>query len=84
MRYDLENLTDKELLEEFADRYLAYEESQSKTLMWKLDHGYSDDSSLDYEHSEEYQNLMMEEDEKFCLLRECVRFVKKDNTLLQC
>ena len=78
---DLGTLTDKELLEEFADRVLAYEDAKTKTFVWKLENNFSEE---DCDFNEEYADLKIDEDEKFCLVRECVRFVKKDNTLLQC
>lgn len=78
---DLGTLTDRELLEEFADRVLAYEEAKAKTFVWKLEHDIFGD---EYECNPDYQDLKMDEDEKFCLVRECVRFVKNDETLLWC
>lgn len=78
---DLGTLTDKELLEEFADRVLAYEDAKTKTFVWKLENNFSEE---DCDFNEEYADLKIDEDEKFCLVRECVRFVKNDETLLLC
>lgn len=83
---DLVTLTDKELLAEFADRYLAYEESATKMFMFRHNLGLSEENCENSEGEvfEEWENLRMEHDEDFCLLREITRFVKKDDSLLAC
>ena len=48
---DLETLTDKQLLEEFADRVMAYEESTSALNRWKKENNYSEDDDFYYEAS---------------------------------
>lgn len=77
---DLATLTSEQLLQEFADRFLAHEESGTKLFMWQTENNYSPED----EYNEEYAELKMEHDEDWVRCRECVRFIKKDDTLLQC
>ena len=91
---DLATLTKDELLEVFADRYLAYEESQAKLHEWEREYAWDEDSEfnaclasateLEQERLMEHNNLVIKNDENFCLVRECVRFIKKDDSLLEC
>ena len=74
---DLENLTDKQLLEEFADRVMAYEESTNVLNRWKEENDYSDEDEFD----SEFADLKMDNDEDFCRVREVIRFIKKDDTI---
>lgn len=91
---DLATLTKDELLEVFADRYLAYEESQLNLHEWERENAWDDDSEfnaclasateLEHKRLGEHNTLLIKNDENFCLVRECVRFIKKDDTLLEC
>ena len=77
---DLETLTDKQLLEEFADRVMAYEESTSALNRWKKENHYSEDDDFNYE----FDDLKIDNDEDFCRVREVIRFIKKDETIWEC
>ena len=77
---DLATLTPEQLLQEFADRFLAYNESSTKLFLWQTENNYSPEE----EFNEEYADLKMECDEDWVRCRECVRFIKKDDELLWC
>lgn len=77
---DLETLTDKQLLEEFADRVMAYEESTNALNRWKDENDYSEDDEFNYE----FADLKIDNDEDFCRVREVIRFIKKDETIWEC
>ena len=91
---DLATLTKDELLEVFANRYLAYEESQLRLHEWEKENAWNEDSEfnaclasateLEHKRLDEHNSLVIENDENFCLVRECVRFIKKDDSLLAC
>jgi hypothetical protein len=81
---DLETLTDKELLNELADRILAYEESGLEMWKWRNERGYSEEDCEESSEWQEWDDLKTEHDDDWCRIRECVRFIKGDETLMQC
>jgi hypothetical protein len=91
---DLDRMTDRRLLEEFADRVLAYENSQTALHEWERENAWAEDSEFnaclasatDREHEllMKHNSLVLENDENFCRVRECVRLIKKDDSLLEC
>jgi len=83
---DIETLTEKELLNEFADRFLAYEESALKMWEFRNGLGYSEEDCecAEPEVADRWDELKTEHDDDFCRCREVVRFVKGDKTLLEC
>ena len=91
---DLGTLTERELLEVFADRVLAYEETNSELHSWEKEYDWNDAYEADCEDEgaseSDKQNLATHEklkwanDENFCLVRECIRFIKGDNEILAC
>lgn len=70
---DLSTLTDRELLQELADRLIAEQKSREAQFVSELDNGGDADAELTMAH-----------DEDWCRVRECVRFIKGDDTIWEC
>jgi len=81
---DLATLTDKELLQELADRLIAYDKSGTEMFMWRMERGYSEEDCEESSEWQEWDDLKTEHDEDWCRVRECVRFIKKDDSLWEC
>lgn len=81
---DLADLTDKELLQELADRLIAHEESGNRMFMWRTERGYSEEDCEESSEWQEWEDLKTDHDEDWCRVRECVRFIKKDDTIWEC
>ena len=81
---DLSTLTDKELLQELADRLIAHEKSGTEMFMWRKERGYSEEDCEESSEWQEWDDLKAEHDDDWCRVRECVRFIKKDDTLWEC
>lgn len=75
---DCEKLTDKELLNEFANRVIAYNRLKDEELNIIEDHPNRD--VWDDEMKNEYRNLIIEIDDAWVRVRECIRIIKKDES----
>ena len=81
---DLEKLTDKELLNELADRLLAEQKSKERMWEWRNKRGYSEEDCEASSEWQEWDDLKTDNDEDWCRVRECVRFIKKDDSIWEC
>jgi len=81
---DLATLTDKELLDELANRLIAYDKSGTEMFMWRTERGYSEEDCEESSEWQEWDDLKTEHDDDWCRIRECVRFIKGDDTLMAC
>lgn len=83
---DLASLTDSELLQEFADRAIAYQASTERLDEFKREHDCTcgDDCGGECGAFAKYQDLVIDNDDNFCRLREVVRFVKQDDEIWMC
>ena len=79
---NIEEMDDKTLLNEFADRFLVYDNLKDDEMRFLEDHPNRDMWELDTIN--EYHNLIIEIDNTFRRVREIIRFIKKDNNLLAC
>ena len=73
----LEEMTDRQLLEELVERLLKHQSCYDR--MDELD-----GLASDVRQGEEWENLMFECDNQWCRVREIVRFVKGDDSLWTC
>jgi len=72
----------KHLLNQIVGRFIAYDKSRDKFIAYlQLELG---KAGVDYEHLPVWERLHMDQDEKFCRVREICRIVKKDPDLLWC
>ena len=72
----------KHLLNQLVGRFIAYDKSRDKFIAYlQLELG---KAGVDYEHLPAWERLHMDQDEKFCRVREICRIVKKDPDLLWC
>lgn len=86
---DFDELSDRGLLVEFADRFVAYEETGADLAAFELEHNYiegefEDRHGYNSRLVKKHEKLKMYHDEWFCLCREIVRHVKGDRDLLWC
>ena len=72
----------KHLLNKLVGRFIAYDKSRDKFIAYlQLELG---KTGVDYENLPAWERLHMDQDEKFCRVREICRIVKKDPNLLWC
>lgn len=79
---DCEKLTDKELLEEFANRVIVYDGLKDDELNFLGEH--PDQAFWTDEQDEEYEDLKIEIDNAWVRVRECIRVIKKDKEFWAC
>lgn len=74
---DLENLSDKELLEELANSVMEYEESIAKLIDWEAVTDYDEQAEYSWERNELVENKI----QCFNHLKQVLQFVKKDSAI---
>lgn len=79
---DCEEMTEGQLLRELARRFIRYDKARDRYVDFL--HKELDKAGVDYEDMQRWEKLHMDQDEKFCCMREAVRVALKDPTLLWC
>ncbi len=73
---DFNDMSDRELLDELADRIVKYEKKITKYI-WYLRVQLSK-TGVDYDSLKGYEKVLIGMDEAHCVVREMLRFVKDD------
>ena len=73
---DFNEMCDRELLEELANRVVKYEKKVGKYIWWMRVH--LSKAGVDYEYLKGYDKAFLGMDEEHCRVREMLRFVKND------
>ena len=79
---DCDNMTDSQLLRVLVDRFIQYDKARDKFIAFLTSELAK--SGVAAESLPKWDKLHMDQDEKFCLVREICRIVKKDPNLLWC
>jgi len=70
------------LLNQLVDRFVSYDKSRDKFICFLCSELAK--AGIDYESSKKWDRLHMDQDEKFCRVRDICRIVKKDPELMWC
>ena len=82
MTKDCSEMTDSQLLRELVDRFIRYDKARDKFINFLCSELAK--SGVNPEGLKRWDRLHMDQDEKFCQVREICRIVKKDPYLLWC
>lgn len=82
MTKDCSEMTDGQLLRELVDRFIRYDKARDKFINFLCSELVK--SGVNPEGLKRWDRLHMDQDEKFCQVREICRIVKKDPYLLWC
>ena len=82
MTKDCSEMTDVQLLRELVDRFIRYDKARDKFINFLCSELAK--SGVNPEGLKRWDRLHMDQDEKFCQVREICRVVKKDPYLLWC
>ena len=82
MTKDCSEMTDGQLLRELVDRFIRYDKARDKFINFLCSELAK--SGVNPEGLKRWDRLHMDQDEKFCQVREICRIVKKDPNLLWC
>lgn len=74
--------TNRRLLNELVRRFISYDKARDRYVEFLQKE--LDKAGVNYETLPRWERLHMDQDEKFCLVRETCRVVKNDRDLLWC
>ena len=79
---DCEKMTDGRLMRELVSRFISYDKARDRYVGFLQKQ--LEKAGVDYESIPRWERLHMDQDEKFCLVREICRIVRRDPDLLWC
>lgn len=82
MTKDCSEMTDGQLLRELVDRFIRYDKARDKFINFLCSELAK--SGVNPDGLKRWDRLHMDQDEKFCQVREICRIVKKNQDLLWC
>ena len=82
MTKDCSKMTEGQLLRELVSRFISYDKARDRYV--GLLHKELEKAGVDYESLPRWERLHMEQDDKFCRVREICRIARNEPNLMWC